>query len=71
MWQAVVRLLRWTAGQELAVLMGLLLISAGTWGFVELAGEVVEGDTDAFDHWGRRDGVYSPFEKKRSISTAR
>ena len=39
------------AGHELAVLLGLLAIVAGTWGFVELAGEVFEGDTQAADEW--------------------
>ena len=47
----VTRLVKWTAAQELIVLLGLLLISAGTWGFIELAGEVVEGNTEHFDKW--------------------
>ena len=45
----VSRLLQWTAAQELTVLLSLLLVSAGTWGFIALAGEVVEGDTEEFD----------------------
>ena len=41
----------WLAGHELAVLLSMLLVAAGAWGFVELAGEVVEGDTQAADEW--------------------
>lgn len=37
--------------RELAVLVSLLLISVGAWGFIELADEVVEGDTQQFDEW--------------------
>jgi undecaprenyl-diphosphatase len=33
------------------VLLVALVIVAGTWGFAKLAGEVVEGDTRAFDYW--------------------
>src|SRR5207245_520260 len=39
----------WLGGHELVVLVGLLVIVAGTWGFVALAGEVLEGDTQRFD----------------------
>jgi undecaprenyl-diphosphatase len=42
-------LIEWLGGHELVVLLGLLVITAGTWGFIELAGEVVEGDTQRFD----------------------
>ena len=34
---------------ELAILITLVLIAGGIWGFVELADEVVAGETDAFD----------------------
>ena len=44
--------LRSVARHELTrVLMVALLVVVGVWGFVELAGEVLEGDTRAFDHW--------------------
>jgi undecaprenyl-diphosphatase len=33
------------------VLVVALLVVVGVWGFVELAGDVLEGDTDAFDRW--------------------
>jgi undecaprenyl-diphosphatase len=41
----------WLGGHEVVVLLGLLVIVAGTWGFLALAGEVAEGDTQAFDDW--------------------
>lgn len=45
------RILHWVGGHERATLIGLALVSGGLWGFVELAGEVMEGDTAAFDEW--------------------
>ncbi len=45
------RAVEWMGGYELMVLAGLLIIVGGTWGFVELADEVIEGDTQAFDEW--------------------
>lgn len=42
----------WSRAQpQLLVLVSLTIIVGGTWGFVELAGEVFEGDTKAFDEW--------------------
>jgi undecaprenyl-diphosphatase len=43
------RIIEWLGGHELTVILGLLVIVAGTWGFIELAGEVLEGDTQRFD----------------------
>jgi undecaprenyl-diphosphatase len=44
--------LRRLAQHELVhVLVVALLVVVGAWGFVELAGDVIEGDTKAFDHW--------------------
>ena len=43
------RLIRWVGRHELFVLLGMLIIATGSWGFIELAGEVMEGDTKAFD----------------------
>lgn len=44
--------LRYIAGHELVrVLVVALLIVVGMWGFVELAGDVIEGDTKALDRW--------------------
>jgi undecaprenyl-diphosphatase len=48
------RLTSWFGGQEPVVLLGLLTVVATTWGFIELAAEVVAGDTEAFDHWAVR-----------------
>lgn len=48
------RLTSWFGGQEPVVLLGLLAVVATTWGFIELAAEVVAGDTQAFDHWAVR-----------------
>jgi undecaprenyl-diphosphatase len=44
--------LRHIAQHELVqVLVVALLVVVGVWGFVELAGDVLEGDTKALDHW--------------------
>jgi undecaprenyl-diphosphatase len=43
------RLLAWLGGHELAVLLGGIGVVAGIWIFVAIAGEVMEGDTLAFD----------------------
>src|SRR5262245_59698915 len=42
---------RMTHDELVQVLLVALGIVAGTWLFVELAGEVLEGDTQAFDRW--------------------
>lgn len=39
----------WLARQERGVLLALLAVATGLFGFAKLAGEVVEGDTHAFD----------------------
>jgi undecaprenyl-diphosphatase len=43
----------WRMAQDelFQVLLVTLVIVAGTWVFVELAGEMLEGDTQAFDRW--------------------
>jgi undecaprenyl-diphosphatase len=43
--------LRWIGQYEFTVLAGVLVVLAGTWGFVELADEVGEGSTADFDEW--------------------
>ncbi len=45
----LMRLLAAIGGHELRTLVLLALITAGIWGFVELADEVAEGDTQKFD----------------------
>ena len=49
MWHRLRAIIRWLGAHELAVLLGLLVVVVGTWAFVELAGEVMEGDTQAVD----------------------
>lgn len=40
---------RWLGSLELGVLVAFAIVAGGTWGFVELADEVLEGETQAFD----------------------
>ena len=47
----VLRLVDRLGGREPVVLIPLLLIVLGTWGFINIAEEVVEGDTHRFDQW--------------------
>jgi undecaprenyl-diphosphatase len=42
---------RWFGGLPPSVLVALAVIVGGTWLFIELADEVVEGETGAFDEW--------------------
>src|SRR5688500_8963199 len=39
---------------NLLLLVVTLIVVGGVWGFVELAGEVMEGDTQKFDEWAIR-----------------
>jgi undecaprenyl-diphosphatase len=43
--------LGWIKRREPSLLLACLLLVAAAWGFVELASEVLEGDTGAFDRW--------------------
>ena len=43
--------LAWLGGHGNLVLFVVLLVVAGTWGFVELLDEVQEGETKQFDEW--------------------
>ncbi len=45
------RLVDWLGRHELMVLVGLLVIAGGSWLFLELTDEVLEGETQAFDEW--------------------
>ena len=45
------QLWRMTQDELFQVLLVSLVVVAGTWVFVELAGDVLEGDTQAFDRW--------------------
>lgn len=44
-------LFEWLGKHELTVVLGLLIVASGTWGFVELANRVRMGQTEAFDAW--------------------
>jgi undecaprenyl-diphosphatase len=44
----------WIAGHGVVVLGVVLLIVIGTWGFIDLADDVAEGDTRTFDEWAVR-----------------
>jgi undecaprenyl-diphosphatase len=43
------RVVEWLGGHELGLILGLLVVVLGTWGFFWLAGEVLEGDTQRLD----------------------
>jgi undecaprenyl-diphosphatase len=43
--------LDWLTDIEPIVLALLAVVTASLWGFIEIAEEVFEGDTQAFDHW--------------------
>jgi len=44
-------LIHWFRGLEPVLLLVILLMTAAVWAFFSLAGEVLEGDTLAFDKW--------------------
>jgi undecaprenyl-diphosphatase len=48
---ATLKALRWIADRELVILLSLLVIVGGTWSYVELAGRVVNQETQEFDEW--------------------
>lgn len=48
------KIVEWLGGHELTVLLALLAVVAGTWGFIVLADNVLEGDTQGFDEWAVR-----------------
>jgi undecaprenyl-diphosphatase len=43
------RLLHWLGSHEVTILLAVAGVAAGVWIFAALAGEVIEGDTQAFD----------------------
>ncbi len=45
---------RFAGRRELVILLAGLLVVAGAWGFIELADEVMEGETRQFDEWAVR-----------------
>src|SRR5205809_297180 len=44
----------WLGKHSILVLGAMLIVVAGTWGFIALADEVKEGDTQHFDDWAVR-----------------
>lgn len=42
---------RWVGGQEPIILLVVLVAVVTCWGFIEIADEVMEGETAAFDRW--------------------
>jgi undecaprenyl-diphosphatase len=48
------RIILWLGGHGIVVLSAVLVVVLGTWGFVELADEVNEGETQRFDEWAIR-----------------
>lgn len=47
----IIRSMTWLRQQEPTVLLVMLLVVLGLWAFIELADEVLEQDTQQFDHW--------------------
>jgi len=47
-------LLEWLGGHGPVVLLAALLVVLGTWAFVEIADEVLEGETQDLDEWAVR-----------------
>src|SRR5437588_9103229 len=45
------KFVRWLGSHSWVVLLVVLLVVLGTWGFIKLADEVREGDTQKFDDW--------------------
>ena len=46
--------LLWLRGREPILLVVVLLVVGGIWMFAQIAGEVIEGETKAFDEWAVR-----------------
>ncbi len=44
----------WLGDREPVLLVAFLLLIGGAWGFIALADEVGEGETEAFDRWAVR-----------------
>jgi len=56
----------WLGDREPVVLLGTLLVIAGTWAFIAIADNVAEGDTQSFDDWAVR-ALRRPDELARPI----
>ena len=51
MFNTIRHLWQWIGGHTPAAIVACLIVAAGTWGFIALADEVVEGGTHHFDVW--------------------
>lgn len=54
MLHAVRKPIDWLRWLEIKILLGVLIVVGGTWGFIELADKVKDGDTQRFDDWAIR-----------------
>jgi undecaprenyl-diphosphatase len=52
--RTVLKPIDWLRGLEIKMLLGVFIVVGGGWGFIELADEVREGDTQRFDDWAIR-----------------
>ena len=52
--RAISDVLDWLGRHEPAVLLGVLVVVAGTWGFIALADVMLDGRTRSFDEWSLR-----------------
>src|SRR5438094_6956435 len=52
--RTLISFFRWLGGHGVIVLLACLIVIGGTWGFIALADEVKEGDTQRFDDWAVR-----------------
>lgn len=57
---------RWMSGHGNLVLLAMLLVAAGVWGFIALSSEVFEGETQQFDDWAIR-ALRAPDDPARTI----
>ena len=63
------RVLLWLGGHGNLVLAAVLIVVWGTWGFIALADEVMEGGTQHFDEWAVR-SLRRPDDPTRPIGPA-
>jgi len=60
------RVFDWIGGHELPVLLAALGMVVGVWGFIEVADEVTEGDSQQFDEWAIR-ALRQPDDLEKTI----
>lgn len=60
------QIITWLGLHTVMVLSGVLIVVVGTWGFIELADDVGEGDTQQFDEWALR-ALRQPGDLERPI----